>query len=186
MPRFLAIDFETNGLVGDDVLPHGAFPTAVSVTAYDPGIDRVQHLFTSYIHGAETFSEWVQEKGTFTLEVLYDSPPLPVVLQKLADLWREGDVLATHNAKFDLETVLRKVAPEDHPFLTAPRLCTMSQGWCPGYNKPWLAHLCQELDVPYIFRLAHNSRYDSEAVAKCVQVAHTRGLRIKTMRVSRC
>lgn len=186
MPRFLAIDFETNGLAGDDVLPHGAFPTAVSVTSYDPDLDRVEHIFTSYIHGAETFSEWVQERGVFNLEVLYNSPPLTVVLQKLADLWREGDVVAAHNAKFDLETVLRKLAPEDHPFLTAPRVCTMSQGWCSDYDKPRLVHVCQELDVPYIFRLAHTARYDSEAVAKCIQAAHSRGLRIKTMRVSMC
>lgn len=174
--RFLAIDFETNGLASDEVLPCGAFPTQVSVTAYDPDLDVVAHLYDSYINGAQSLSRWVLENTHVTLDHVYQAPPPELVKAELADLWQEGDIVVAHNAKFDLDTVLTKIVPRTHIFCMSDRLCTMSQGWCPGMKKPRLAHLCQELHVPYEPTNAHSALHDSLAVAKCVQEAHHVGM----------
>lgn len=177
--RFLAIDFETNGLSRDEVLPCGAFPTQVSVTAYDPDLDEVAHLYDSYIHGAQSLSPWTLNNTHVTLDLLCDAPPPELVSAELAALWQEGDVIVAHNAKFDLETVLPKIATQAHPFFSSPRMCTMHQPWYPGMNKPRLKHVCQELHVPYEPTVAHSALHDSLAVAKCVQEAHRVGMPFK-------
>jgi DNA polymerase III epsilon subunit-like protein len=170
--RFLAIDFETNGLAGANVLPCGAFPTQVSVTAYDPELDEIEHLYDSYIHGAESFSQWALENTRITLELLQHAPPPELVSEELAKLWQEGDVVAAHNTTFDLETVLTKIAPRDHPFLRSRRLCVMSQGWAPGLDRPRLVQLCDALGVKYNLERSHTAKEDSLAVTKCIQIAH--------------
>ncbi len=45
--RYLCIDFETNGRPNDWVLPCGAFPTQVSVTACVPATREMTHLYDS-------------------------------------------------------------------------------------------------------------------------------------------
>ena len=47
MQRYLIIDFETNGKTCDKVMPMGAFPTQVSVDAFDPETGEVHHLYDS-------------------------------------------------------------------------------------------------------------------------------------------
>ena len=180
--RFLAIDFETNGLTSDSVLPCGAFPTQVSVTAYDPELDEITHLYDSYIHGAGSLSRWVLENTQVRLDLLYHAPPPELVSAELAALWQEGDLVVAHNTKFDLETVLPKITSPDHPLLWCRRVCTMKQRWCTGMDSPRLLHLCRELRVPYAINDAHSAVYDSLAVAKCVQVAHRKGLQLGVQR----
>jgi DNA polymerase III epsilon subunit-like protein len=174
--RVLALDFETNGVVSDDVLPCGAFPTQVSVTAYDPETDEITHLYDSYIRGARSLSAWALGNTHIRLELLKDAPLPEVVSAELAALWQEGDVVSSHNTKFDLDTVLPLIAPRDHPFLKGPRVCTMRQGWCPGLQKPRLIHVCREFEVPYELTYQHSAIQDSLSLAKCIQAAHKRGL----------
>jgi DNA polymerase III alpha subunit (gram-positive type) len=180
--RFLAIDFETNGLAGASVLPCGAFPTQVSVTAYDPELDEIEHLYDSYIHGAETFSQWALDNTRITLELLQNAPAPELVSEKLANLWQEDDVVAAHNTTFDLETVLTKIAPREHPFLQCQRLCVMSQGWAPGLDRPRLVQLCDALGVEYDLEKNHTAKEDSLAVAKCIQAAHHLNKPFKVLR----
>ena len=48
--RFLALDFETNGLPCDTwLLPCPAFPTQVSVDAFVPSTGEIVHLYDSLI-----------------------------------------------------------------------------------------------------------------------------------------
>jgi len=103
--RYLAIDFETNGRPCDRVLPCGAFPTQVSVDAFDLDSGEVVHLYDSFIHGARSLSEWVVENTPVTLEILDCAPSAKEVADALADLWVDGDVIAAHNCTFDLGTV---------------------------------------------------------------------------------
>ena len=179
--RFLAIDFETNGLASDDVHPSGAFPTQVSVHAYDPDKDEIEHLYESYIQGAESLSSWVMENTHIRLELLQDAPLPEVVSARLAALWRENDVVVAHNTKFDLETVLLKIATKDHPFYKSKRACTMSQNWCPRLDKPRLYQLCRGLGVPYEISESHAASHDSLVVAMCVQAACHEGMPMKTL-----
>ena len=179
--RFLALDFETNGVVADDVLPCGAFPTQVSVTAYDPETDEITHLYDSYIRGARSLSAWVMANTHIRLELLQDAPLPEVVSAELAALWQNGDILASHNTKFDLDTVLPLLVPKDHPFCKAPRVCTMSQGWCLGMQWPRLIHVCRELGVEYNFTESHTAKHDSIAVAKCIQAAHRLDMPFKVL-----
>jgi DNA polymerase III epsilon subunit-like protein len=183
--RFLAIDFETNGLLSDDVLPSGAFPTQVSVTAYDPDLDQIEHLYDSYIHGAQSLSQWVLDNTHIRLELLRNAPPPELVSAHLASLWQEGDVVAAHNVRFDLDTVLLKIASQDHPFSRSQRLCTMSQTWCPLLDKPRFVHVCRELGVPYDISQSHSATHDSLTVAQCLQAAHRLGKPMRTHRVYR-
>ena len=184
--RFLAIDFETNGLASDDVLPSGAFPTQVSVHAYDPEKDEIEHLYQSYIHGAQSLSPWVLQNTHIRLELLQDAPLPEVVSAQLAALWRKDDVMVAHNAKFELDTVLPKIATQDHPFFRSLRICTMGQSWCLGFDRPRLVQLCRELAVPYESTEAHSATYDSLAVAKCLQAARKDERPTQTHRVYRC
>jgi DNA polymerase III epsilon subunit-like protein len=179
--RFLAIDFETNGLASDDVLPSGAFPTQVSVHAYDPDKDEIEHLYESYIQGAESLSSWVMENTHIRLELLQDAPLPEVVSARLAALWRENDVVVAHNTKFDLETVLLKIATKDHPFYKSKRACTMSQEWCTVLNRPRLSQLCRRFGLPYESTRAHAATHDSLAVAMCVQAARRLGMPTTTL-----
>lgn len=183
--RFLAIDFETNGLLSDDVLPCGAFPTQVSVTAYDPDLDQIEHLYDSYINGAQSLSQWVLENTHIRLELLHHAPPPELVSAQLAALWQEGDVVVAHNTKFDLDTVLLKIAGQDHPFSRSQRLCTMGQAWCPRLDKPRLVQVCEKLGVPYELSASHAATHDSLAVAKCLQAAHQLEKPMRTHRVHR-
>ena len=176
--RYLAIDFETNGRPNDCVLPCGAYPTQVSVTAFVPSSGEVIHLYDSFIHGARSLSDWVVEHTPVTLDVLWGAPSAGEVSAALAGLWQEGDIVAAHNATFDLGVVLPKIANPNHPFLTAPRICTMRERWthvaC-GKNQPALADLCRFLCVPFRPAEAHDATYDTMMLARCLKAAHAQG-----------
>ena len=70
MSRYLVIDFETNGRPCDKVRPMGAFPTQVSVDAFDPATGEVRRLYDSYIQGAESLSDWVCKNTPVTFKKL--------------------------------------------------------------------------------------------------------------------
>ena len=175
--RYLAIDFETNGRPNDCVLPCGAYPTQVSVTAFVPSSGEVTHLYDSFIRGARSLSDWVVEHTPVTLDVLWGAPPAVEVSAALVELWQEGDIVVAHNATFDLGVVLPKIANADHPFLTAPRVCTMREGWTRFAcgKQPGLADLCKFLGVPFRPAEAHDATYDTMTLARCLKAAHERG-----------
>ena len=173
--RYLAVDFETNGRADDPVLPCGAYPTPLSVTAFVPGTGEIAHLYDSYIHGAETLSVWVTQNTPVRLEHLANAPSPEDVSEALKDLWQDGDILVAHNARFDMDLVLPKITPDDHPFRWAPRICTMKQKYgVPGWLK--FGCLCRMLGVSYDSSQAHSATYDSQALAKCLQAAHARNV----------
>jgi DNA polymerase III alpha subunit (gram-positive type) len=179
--RYLAIDFETNGRTDDPVLPRGAYPTQVSVTAYVPDTGEIVHLYDSYIRGAESLSEWVTQNTSMSLELLANAPSPMVVSEALKGLWQDGDILVAHNACFDLDTVLPQITADDHPFQLAPRICTMRTRWpTPGW--PTLSALCAMLDVPYSD--GHSATHDSLALARCVQAAWERKVQFSVERIS--
>jgi len=175
--RYLAIDFETNGREADPVLPCGAYPTQVSVTAFVPDVGEIVHLYDSYIRGAETLSDWVTQNTPMRLELLADAPTPDDVSQALKDLWQDGDILVAHNVHFDLDTVLPKITPNDHPFQQATRICTMRTRW-PTSGWPTLSELCAMLGVPYAE--GHTATHDSLALARCVQLACARKVKFST------
>ncbi len=176
--RYLCLDFETNGRPQDCVRPCGAFPTQVSVTAFVPATDEVTQLYDSYIFGAQSLSEWVEFNTPVRLELLAKAPEGNDVSAALAALWQEGDVVVAHNAQFDLRTVLSKIAGSDHPFFVEPSICTMCQPWARKITgkQPTMSELCGFFKVPYKAESAHDARYDSNALAHCMQAIHKDGL----------
>ena len=172
--RYLAIDFETNGRPCDRVLPCGAYPTQVSVSAFVPASGEVLHLYDSFIHGARSLTDWVLENTPVTLELLQNAPPAAEVSAALAELWQAGDIVVAHSTCFDLGMVLPKIAKWDHPFLTAPRICTMREAWprkALGKMQS-LSDLCGLLRVPFKAAEAHDATYDTMALARCMKEAH--------------
>ena len=145
--RFLALDFETNGLPWDKLRPCGAFPTQVSVDAFVPSTGEIAHLYDSFIRGAIDVSAWVLQNTPVTLELLDRAPHPDDVATALAQLWQEGDIIVAHNAQFDLDTVLPKIAAPTHPFLTGPSICSKQEPWVRMSvgKQPSPAH--QELSV---------------------------------------
>ncbi len=176
--KYIIIDFETNGKLGDRVLPKGGFPTQVSVEGFNPLTGEVTHLYDSFVRGAMSLSQWVQDNTPVTLDKLKDAPAPCEVSQALADLWEEGDIVVAHNVGFDLGTVLPHIAGPTHPLLNAPAIDTMHERWATqAFNKlPKLQELCAHLDVPFDYSSAHDATYDTQARAKCMQTAHERGL----------
>ena len=176
--KYIIIDFETNGKPGDRVLPKGGFPTQVSVEGFNPLTGEVTHLYDSFVRGAMSLSQWVQDNTPVTLDKLKDAPAPCEVSQALADLWEEGDIVVAHNVGFDLGTVLPHIAGPTHPLLNAPAIDTMRERWATqAFNKlPKLQELCAHLDVPFDDSSAHDATYDTQALAKCMQTAHERGL----------
>jgi DNA polymerase III epsilon subunit-like protein len=177
MTRYLCIDFETNGRPNDRVLPCGAFPTQVSVTAYVPATGEVTHLYDSYIRGAQSLSDWVQDNTPVTMHKLEDAHVHEEVSIALAKLWQEGDTIVAHNAGFDLGTVLPKIAWVEHPFFSCPTICTMREPWIRKAigKQPSLADLCEFFNVPFQANLAHDATYDTHVLASCMMAAHRDG-----------
>ncbi len=172
--RFLALDFETNGLPCDKLLPCGAFPTQVSVDAFVPSTGEVVHLHDSFIRGAVDVSPWVLKHTPVTLELLDRAPHPDDVAAALAQLWQAGDVVVAHNAQFDLDTVLPKIAAPRHPFLTGPSICSKQEPWARllAGKQPSLADLCDILAVPFCGAEAHDATYDTKVLACCMRAAH--------------
>jgi DNA polymerase III epsilon subunit-like protein len=174
--RYLAIDFETNGRPNDYVLPCGAYPTQVSVTAFVPASGEIVHLYDSLIHGARSLTDWVIQNTPVRLELLQNAPSAKEVSAALAELWQKGDIVVAHNAVFDLGCVLPKIAQYDHPFLTGPRICTMRESWVKlACGKlPVLGDLRSRLGVSFVAADAHDATYDTFALARCLKEAHLR------------
>ena len=174
--RYLAIDFETNGLPHDRVRPFAPFPTQVSVDSFDTDTREVVHLYDSFIRGAQSLSPWVLEHTPVTLERLQDAPRPSEVSDALEGLCLEGDVLVAHNARFDRGKVLPRFAAKDHALMRAPVVDTMRDPWVRAtLGTPRLEKLCSHLGVPYVKEEAHDARYDSHVLAHCLQKAHEKG-----------
>ena len=132
--RFLALDWETNGLRADPVqpLPHANYPVSVSIWAVsDDG--TVEHLHSSRVSGATQFSAWATEHHPFTPEDLRDEPAFPEVVRTLTAYVQEGDVLVCHNIDHDLWKVLMFMCMElridPAAFINMPRVCTCKGPW---------------------------------------------------------
>ena len=177
--RYLAVDFETNGLPQETWLrPCAAFPTQVSVDAYVPSTGEILHLYDSLVHGALDLTAWALANTPVTLEALEKAPLPEEVVAALASLWREGDVLVAHNARFDLGAVLPLIAAPSHPFLASSWICTKNEPWVRlGVGKqPSLADMCSLLAVPFSASAAHDVVYDTHSLACCLRVARERNL----------
>ena len=176
--KYIIIDFETNGKPCDRVLPKGGYPTQVSVEGFDPLTGEVTHLYDSFVRGALSLSQWVQDNTPVTLEKLKDAPAPCEVSQALADLWEDGDIVVAHNVAFDLGRVLPHIAGPNHPLLNAPAIDTMRERWAiQAFGKlPKLKELCADLGVPFEDSDAHDATYDTQVLASCMQAARERGL----------
>ena len=176
--KYLIIDFETNGRPCDRVFPKGGYPTQVSVEGYDPLTGEVTHLYDSYVRGARSMSQWVQDNTSVTLEKLKEAPAPCEVSEALAELWEDGDIVVAHNVGFDLGLVLPQIAGPTHPLLNAPVVDTMRERWATqAFNKlPRLEQLCAHLEVKFEDSCAHDAIYDAQVLAKCMKAAHERGL----------
>ena len=177
MQRCLVIDFETNGRPCDAERPCGAFPTQVSVDAFDLETGEITHLYDSFIRGAETLSDWVVKNTPVTLKKLAKAPYSWEVAEALANLWRPGDIIVAHNVSFDLNA-LRKICPQWHPWLQGVVVDTMRSPWIKRDvgKPPRLLALCEHLGVPFEESKLHDATYDTHMLALCLQETRTRGL----------
>ena len=176
--RYLIIDFETNGLPNDRVLPCGAYPTQVSLDAVCPITREIHHLYDSFIRGATSLTPWVLQNTPVTLELLSSSPLAEEVSQRLAELWEDGDVLVAHNAQYDLRMVFPKMAHPAHPFFQSPVICTMRDPWVTKTftKRPSLQRLCDFFGVDASMYDAHDATGDTYALACCMQASFERGV----------
>ncbi len=176
--RYLAIDFETNGVPRDKwLMPCPTFLTQVSVDAFVPATGEVVHLHDTFFRGAVDLTEWVVEHTPVTLELLDRGVHPHDVATALEDLWQEGDILVAHNAQFDLGMVLPKTAHPTHPFLTAPFVCTKLEPWVrkEAGKTPKLSTLCSILGVAFHEDRAHDATYDTRVLALALKAAHDTG-----------
>ena len=190
MPRFVCLDFETNGFPTKGAprhewtLPFCSYPIQLSVDIVEDG--SVHHAYDALISGATQLAPWVRENVPITVAELYrQGKDIRDVIDDLAALLQDGDTIVAHNAAFDLDTVLSRTSrrlgietPELNRILTAPRFCTMR---C-AYSKnafgrlPKMKDLCDHFEVS--LENAHDARGDSAALASCVAEAWRRGVMI--------
>jgi DNA polymerase III epsilon subunit-like protein len=112
--------------------------------------------------------------------------PFRAVVQKLADLIRDGDTIVAHNLQFDMNTVLARTAqklkerdgaevPGLDRVLQAPRFCTMRCAYARSLSRqPSLELLCKHFEVELVD--AHDARADNRALAGCIAEAWRRGV----------
>ena len=190
MPRFVCLDFETNGFptknahCKDWPLPFSSFPIQVSVDIVEDGV--TWHEYDSLIKGATRFAPWVREHVPVSLSGIWiEGRELCDVLVDLANLLHEGDTIVAHNVSFDLDTVLGRATerlgidtPELRRILAAPRFCTMRCAYARMAFKrlPKLHELCQHFEVQ--LERAHDATGDSKALAACVAEAWRRGVMV--------
>jgi len=202
--RILCVDFETNGFASRAVPKHenprpwANYPIQVSVDAVVDG--EVVHLYDAFIRGATCLSRWTTENVSVTMKQLRaEGKPWWQVQDDLNKLVEEGDVVASHNAEFDMERVYgsmlskhdlevyddyggidqiaAKLNRERRKMYYLPRICTMMDVFSKTAfdgKKPTLQNLCACLDVDLLN--AHDARADSKALAQCVAKAHRNGV----------
>ena len=188
--RYVCRDFETNGFPGktrapreDWALPWSSYPVQLSVDFVEHG--EVTHAMDAMIWGATQLSPWVRKHVPVTLKDLEErGVDFKGVLQQLATMLREDDVIVAHNTQFDLETVLARTVdrlfyldfPAARAILEAPRFCTIRCAYSQTTfgKQPSMRQLCGHFQVSLVG--AHDARADSAALAHCVAEAWRRGV----------
>ena len=175
--RFLALDFETNGLRADSKqpLPWGNDP--VSVALWAVGADRsICQLYSSKISGATSFNSWASEHHDFTPQDLVSEPDFEEVLGRLAAAVAKDDVLVCHNVGYDIGKVLapmcRAQGLDGAKLLELPRVCTCKGGWASTVlDGKWLSlgELCNCFGVKQT--TARTADGDAKALASCIAAA---------------
>ena len=189
-PRYMCIDFETNGFAKKGAprnewpLPFSSYPIQVSVDIVEDGV--VQHAYDSLIRGATQLTPWVRENVPISLGAIRENgKDLRQVVADLAALLCPGDTIVAHNGAFDLNTALGRSAsrlgietPELRRILTAPRFCTMRCAYARAaiQGAPNMKRLCEHFEVT--LERAHDATGDSMALAVCVAEAWRRGVMI--------
>ena len=179
-PRFLALDWETNGLRPDLVspLPCVNYPVSVSLWAVTND-GAVEHLYSSRVSGATQFCAWASRHHAFTPEDLRSAPAFEEVVQAMIAVVREGDVLVCHNVDYDVGKVLapmcRRLGVDGARLLSLPRVCTCKGEWASTLmNGKWLSmrELCACFGVNNGDE--HSAGGDAKALADCLAAALTR------------
>ena len=175
--RFLALDFETNGLRADpkQPLPWANYP--VSVALWAVGADRsICQLYSSKISGATSFNSWASEHHAFTPQDLISEPDFEEVLGRLAATVAKDDVLVCHNIGYDIGKVLAPMCCmqglSGAKLLALPRVCTCKGGWASTVlDGKWLSlgELCNCFGVTQT--IAHTADGDAKALASCIAAA---------------
>ena len=187
MPRYICLDFETNGFPSrgmpfrDWPLPFSSFPIQLSVDIVDADTE-IAHAMDTTICGATQLAPWVRSNVPITIEHIREGLSFEDTVGKLAEQVRDGDTIVAHNAAFDVETVLARTARKLgysssalHRILEAPRFCTMRCAYSRNaMGRPCLKELCKHFEV--ILDGAHDARADSAALARCVAEALRRGV----------
>ena len=112
--------------------------------------------------------------------------PLVCIVDDLAALLHEGDVIIAHNISFDMDLALlrtcermRIYSPGLRRILSSPRFCTVKCAYSQSVFGRWpkLKELCQHFNVE--LNQAHDARGDSAALAQCVSAALKRGVMLE-------
>ena len=182
VPRFLALDWETNGFRADPDQPLPCANWPVSVSLWAVAVDgSVEHLYSSKVSGATQFSTWAAEHHPFTPEDLRTAPAFEEVIRAMIAMVREGDVLVCHNMDYDVGKVLvpmcRRLGLEADGMrlLRLPWVCTCKGGWASTLlGGKWLS--MRELCTCFGVRNGdeHSASGDAKALAECLAVALTR------------
>jgi DNA polymerase III epsilon subunit-like protein len=183
--RYVCLDFETNGFPkpGDWTLPFSSFPIQLAVDIVEDG--EVTHAYDTVIAGATSLAPWVQDNVHITLAEIRRGTPFRQVLEDLAGIIQDGDIIVAHNASFDINTAIGRTAerlgiqtPALLKILQTPRFCTMRCAYTKslkGGSK--MKDLCAHFQVT--LENAHDARGDSAALAECVAVAWRRGVMLE-------
>ena len=195
MPRYVVIDFETNGFSDRNTkrehftLPWQNHPCQLSVDVVEEG--EAWHAFDTLIRGAIRFSKWSKENLNFTVDEANErGVALEEAVQRLADLITPGTTIVAHNIQFDLDQCLARTvsklgsaaSPELYTalqkVLTAPRFCTFRCAYSKMAfgNKANLGTLCKHFQIDYSPEAAHDASYDTRVLALCVVAALRRGV----------
>ena len=189
MRRFVCIDFETNGFPSknstssnDWPLPFSSIPIQVSVDVVDSS-GYVDHAYDSIIQGATQLCSWVRAHVPIRMDQIATSKPLIDVVDDIARVLQEGDVIVAHNIAFDLDLALARTCtkmnirtPALQRILSTPRFCTMRCAYSRSVfeRQPKLIDMCRHFGVDLVN--AHDARADTAALASCVATAIRRGV----------
>ena len=120
------------------------------------------------------------------MNAVVEGRPLNAVVEDIAGLLREGDVIVAHNIAFDADLDLARscrrmniATTALHRILSSPRFCTMRCACSRSVFGRWpkLKDLCEHFGVELTD--AHDARADSAALAHCVATAIRRGVMLE-------